>query len=87
MREIDHIYVCKTFLVSNDQNIFNVKKTQSKKLCNSIYYLTTQVIFLKQRMFLSYRLNNHENSFVIKWLNFAISPKDVKYPDYLLPFE
>ena len=33
-----------------------------------------------------YRLNNHEKSFLCKRLNFAISPKNIKYSDYLLLF-
>ena len=34
VRYIDHIYVCDTFLISNNKNISKIKETQDKKLCN-----------------------------------------------------
>ena len=37
--------------------------------------------------FSSYRLNNHEKLLLCKGLNFAIPQKNIKYSDYLLPFE
>ena len=32
-------------------------------------------------------MTDHENSLLSKGLNFVISPKDINYADYLLPFE
>ena len=37
--------------------------------------------------FSSHILTNHKNSLLSKDLNFAIPPKDISYPDYLLLFE
>ena len=32
-------------------------------------------------------LNTTEKSLLSKWLNFEISPKNIGYADYMLPFE
>ena len=37
--------------------------------------------------FSSYQLSEHEKSLLSKGLNFAISPKNLNYADYMLPFE
>ena len=37
--------------------------------------------------FWSYQLSEHEKSLLSKGLNFAISPKNLNYADYMLPFE
>ena len=93
MNYINYDHVCTIFLVSNDKNISKVKNTQSKKVCNLLLnnigniskttHAPDKVIF----NFSNYRLNNHEKSLLCKGLNFAIPPKNIKYSDYLLPFE
>ena len=37
--------------------------------------------------FSSYQLSEHEKALLSKGLNFAISPKNLNYADYMLPFE
>ena len=66
MSYIDYVHVCNKFLVSNSKNIFKVKETQDKKLCNLLLRNMgnnsdtcqdpDKVIF----NFLGYNLSDHE---------------------------
>ena len=93
MNYIDYIHVFKIFWVSNDNNICNVKNTQSKKLCNVLLNNrgnNSKTIHDPNKLIFSFsscRLNNHEKSLLCKGLNFAIPPRNITYSDYLLPLE
>ena len=90
---IDYVHVCNTFLVSNNKNIFKVKETQDKKLCNLVLRNMKnncdtcqdpdKVIF----NFSSYNLSDHEKLVRSKGLRFAISPKTIEYSELLVPFK
>ena len=93
MNYIDYIHFCTIVLVSNNKNIFNVKDTQSKKLSNLLLNNISNISKIAHDPdkaifnFSSYILNNHEKSLLCKGLNFAIPSRNIKYSDYLLPFE
>ena len=89
----DYVHVITKFLVSNDKNIYKIRKNQGKKLhnlfLNNSYHNSAtshdpdKVIF----NFSGHVLNTTENSRLSKGLNFAKPPKNIKYDDYMLPFE
>ena len=92
MSFIDHVHVVTTFLVSNDKNIYKIRKKQGKKLHNlllnnSYNTVTThdpdKVIF----NFSGYVLNTTEKSLLSKGLNSMTPPKNINYADCMLPFE
>ena len=89
----DYVHVVTKFLVSNDKNIYKIRKNQGKKLhnlfLNNSYHNSIishdpdKVIF----NFSGHVLNTTEKSLLSKGLNFAIPPKNINYADYMLPFE
>ena len=98
MSFIDYVHVLTKFLVSNEKNIYKIRKNQGKKLhnlfLNNSYHdsITShdpdKVIF----KFSGHVLNTTEKSLLSKGLNFAIlnfaiPPKNINYADYMLPFE
>ena len=93
MSFIDYVHVVTKFLVSNDKNIYKIRKHQGKKLhnlfLNNSYHnsITShdpdKVIF----NFSDHVLNTTEKSLLSKGLNFAMPPKNINYADYMLPFE
>ena len=93
MSFIDYVHVVTKFLVSNDKNIYKIRKNQGKKLhnlfLNNSYHnsITShdpdKVIF----NFSDHVLNTTEKSLLSKGLNFAMPPKNINYADYMLPFE
>ena len=93
LTSVDYVHVCNTFLVSNNKNIFKVKETQDKKLCNLLLRNMgnncdtcqdpDKVIF----NFSSYNLSDHEKIVLCKGLSFAIPPKNIEYSEFLVPFE
>ena len=89
MSFIDYVHVITKFLVSNDKNIYKIRKNQGKKLhnlfLNNSYHNSVtshdpdKVIF---------NFSGHVlKSLLSKGLNFAIPPKNINYADYMLPFE
>ena len=93
MSFIDYVDVITKMLVSNDKNIYKIRKNQGKILhdpfLNNRYHnLVTshnpyKVIF----NFLSNILNTTKKSLLCKGFNFAIPPKNINYADYMIPFE
>ena len=93
MSFIDYVLVITKFLVSNDKNIYKIRKNHGKKLhiviLNNSYHNSVtshnpdKVIF----NFSGHVLNSTEKSLPSKGLNFAIPPKNINYADYMLPFE
>ena len=93
MSVIDYVYVITIFLVSNDKNVYKIRKNQGKKLynlfLNNSYHNSVtshdpdKVIF----NFSGHVLNTTDKSLLIKGLNFVIPPKNINYADYMLPFE
>ena len=93
MSFIDYVHVITKFLVSNDKNIYKIRKNQGKKLhnlfLNNSYHNSVtshnpdKVIF----NFSSHVLNTTEKSLLSKGLNFAIPSKNINYADYMIPFE
>ena len=93
MSFIDYVHVITKFLVSNDKNIYKIRKNQSKKfhnlvLNNSYHNSVTShnpdmVIF----NFLSHALSTTEKSLLSKGLNFTIPPKNINYAGYMIPFK
>ena len=91
MSFIDYVHVITKFLLSNDKNIYKIRKTQGKKLhnlfLNKSYHNSVtshnpgKVIF----NFSGHVLNTTENSLLSKGPNFVISPKNINYADYMLP--
>ena len=89
----DYVHVVTKCLVSNDKNIYKIRKNQGKKLhnlfLNNSYHNSIishdpdKVIF----NFSGHVLNTTEKSLLSKGLNFAIPPKNINYADYMLPFE
>ena len=90
---IDFVHVTTIFLVSNDKAISKIQKTHGKKLPNLFlnnYYDNSVMSHDADKVifnFSSHVLKDHEKSLLSKGLNFAIPPKDINYPDYLLPFD
>ena len=66
---------------------------QNKKLgnlCSSNSYFESVTSHDSDKVlfsFSSYQLSEHEKSLLSKGLNIAISPKNLNYADYVLPFE
>ena len=93
MSFIDYVHVFTKFLVSNDKSMSKIRKNRGQKLHNffmkNSYHnsITShdpdKVIF----NFSGHVLNATEKSFLSKGLGFAISPKNINYSDYKLPFE
>ena len=93
MSFMDYVHVVTKFLVSNDKNIYKIRKNQGKKLhnlfLNNSYHnsITShdpdKVIF----NFSGHALNTTEKSLLSKGLNLTIPPKNINYADYMLPFE
>ena len=87
MSFIDYVHVVRKFLVSNDKNIYKIRKNQGKKLhnlfLNNSYNNSVtshdpdKVIF----NFSGHALNTTEKSLLSKGLNFAIPPKNINYAD------
>ena len=92
MSFIDYVHVITEVLVSNDKNIYKIRKNQGKTLhnlfLNNSYHNSVtsddldKVIF----HFSGHVLNTTEKSLVSKGLDFAIPPKNINYTDYMLPF-
>ena len=90
MSFIDYVHVITKVLVSNDKNIYKIRKNQGTKLhnlClnNSYHNLVTspdpdRVTF----NFSGHVFNTTEKSLLSKGLNFAILPKNTNYADYML---
>ena len=79
--------------MSNDKNIYKIRKNQCKELhnlfLNNSYHNSVishdpnKVIF----NFLGHVLNTNEKSLLSKGLNSAIPPNNINYADYMVPFE
>ena len=90
---IDYVHVSTNFLVSNDKNIYKIRKNQGKKLhnlfLNKSYHNSVishdpdKVIF----NFSGHVLNTTAKSLLSKGLNFEIPPQNINYADCMLPFE
>ena len=90
---IDFIHITTVFLASNNKIISKIRKVQNKKLgnlCSNNSYFESVTSHDPDKVlfnFSSYQLSEHEKSLLSKGLNFAISPKNLNYADYMLPFE
>ena len=90
---IDFIHITTVFLVSNNKIISKIRNAQSKKLgnlCSNNNYFESVTSHDPDKLllnFLSYQFSEHEKSLLSKGLNFAISPKNLNYPDYMSPVE
>ena len=90
---IDFIHIRTVFLASNNKIISKIRKVQNKKigdLCSNNSYFESVTSHDPDKVlfnFSSYQLSEHEKSLLSKGLNFAISPKNLNYADYMLPFE
>ena len=90
MSFIDYVHAITKLLVSNDKNIYTIRKNQSNKLHNlflnnSYHNLVTshdpdRVTF----NFSGHVFNTTEKSLLSKGLNFAILPKNTNCADYML---
>ena len=87
------IRITTVFLASNNKIISKIWKVQNKKLgnlCSNNSYFESVTSHDPDKVlfnFSSYQLSEHEKSLLSKGLNFAISPKNLNYADYMLPFE
>ena len=90
---IDLIHITAVFLASINKIISKIRKVQNKKLSNLCFnnsYFESVTSHDPDKVlfnFSSYQLSEHEKSLLSKGLNFAISPKNLNYADYMLPFE
>ena len=90
---IDFIHITTVFLAANNKIISKIWKVQNKKLgnlCSNNSYFESVTLHDPDKImfnFSSYQLSEHEKSLLNKGLNFAISPKNLNYADYMLPFE
>ena len=90
---IDFIHITTVFLAYNYKIISKIWKVQNKKLvnlCSNNNYFESVTSHEPDKVlfnFSSYQLSEHEKSLLSKGLNFAISPKNLNYADYMLPFE
>ena len=94
MSFIDYVHVITKFLVSNDKNIYKIRKSQGKKLHNlflsNSYHHNSETSHNPDKVifnFSSHFLNTTEKSLLSKGLNFAIPPKNINCADYMIPFE
>ena len=90
---IDFIRIATLFLASNNKIISKIQKVQNKKLgnlCSNNSYFDSVTLHDPDKVlfnFSSYQLSEHEKSLLSKGSNFAISPKNMNYAGYMLPFE
>ena len=90
MSFIDYVHVITKFLVSNDKNIYKIRKSQGKKLhdlfLNNSYHNSVTSHDLDKVIcnFSGHVLNITEKSLLSNGLNFAIPPKNINYADYML---
>ena len=82
------------FSTSNNKNILlNVQKVHGKKiskLCSDHSCYQSVTSHDPEKAFVNFSnrsLTEHEKSLLSRGLNFAISPKNISYAEYLLPFE
>ena len=90
---IVYVHVTTQVLVSNDKNIYKIRKNQGKKLHNlflnnsnhnlAISHDPDKVIFNLP----VHVLKTTEKSLLSKGRNFAIPTKNINFADYMLPFE
>ena len=84
-------HITRVFLASNNKIISKIQKVQNKKLdnlcSNNSYFesVTSHDPDKNLLNFASYQLFEHEKSLLSKGLNFAVSPKNFNYADYMLP--
>ena len=90
---IDFIHIRTVFLASNNKIISKIRKVKNKELgnlCSNNSYFESITSHDPHKVlfnFLSSQLSEYEKSLLSKGLNFAISPKNLNYADYMLPFE
>ena len=85
----DYNHVCNLFLVKNDKSLRSHQKIHCKKLLaltkriNNVGHDPKTVIFI----FSKYKLTKQEVPILSKGFQFAISPTEIEYTDFMLPFE
>ena len=90
---IYYVHVIKMFFVSNDKNIYKIRKNQGKKLHNIFLnnsYHNSLASHDPDKVIFNYSsrvLNPTEKSLLSKRLNFAIPPENINYADYMQPCE
>ena len=84
---IDRTHIAKKFIESNIKACRKVEQIQSYKISelmgSKLKHNPEEVI----HNFSSHNLSTSEKSLLCKGLNFALLPKDLKFENYLLPFE
>ena len=84
---IDWTHIAKKFIESNIKACRKVEQIQSYKISelmgSKLKHNPEEVI----HNFSSHNLSTSEKSLLCKGLNFALLPKDLKFENYLLPFE
>ena len=84
---IDWTHIANKFIESNIKACRKVEQIQSYKISelmgSKLKHNPEEVI----HNFSSYNLSTSEKSLLCKGLNFALLPKDLKFENYLLPFE
>ena len=87
MSFVDWIHVSNNLISCNVKTIRKVENVQHYKLAelmgSKLHHNPNQII----HHFSSYQLSEIEKSLLCKGLNFALTPKKLKFENYLLPFE
>jgi hypothetical protein len=83
----DFLHVISLFLDRNTAELEKIELRQNTKLtrliAENVHHDPKQII----HNFSSHELTEHQESVLMKGLNFATPPKKIKYEDFMLPFE